>query len=163
MGDAAVPVDGVAGRATKAGEGRARAWPRLSFVAALVVLGVALLIGSGVASSHPPTAAQRAAVLETQIRCPSCDDLSVAQSSSSSAIAVRHEVSAMVDSGASDAQVEAQLVRQYGESILLSPPASGLSAIVWYVPAVAGVVAVAGVGLLLWRRSRAWRGSGSSP
>ena len=54
---------------------------RASFVLALAVLAAALVVGSGVTSSAAPTAAQRAAALETQIRCPSCEDVSVAQSS----------------------------------------------------------------------------------
>ncbi len=130
---------------------------RASFVLALVALAVALVIGSGVASSAPPTAAQRAAALETLIRCPSCEDLSVAQSTASSAIAVRHEVTQLVATGASDQAIEQRLVAQYGPSILLSPPDSGLSSLVWLLPLVAGVLAVAILTAFFWRRSRTWR------
>ena len=54
-----------------------------------VVLVVALLVGSGVFSSTPPTSAQRAAAIESVIRCPSCEDLSVADSSAPTAVTVR--------------------------------------------------------------------------
>lgn len=134
-----------------------RRWRRLSFGAALVVLGVALAIGSGVGSSIPPTAGQRAAALETQIRCPSCVDISVAQSSAASAIAVRREVSRLVAAGESDQAIERRLVGQYGPTILLAPPASGLSALVWLIPLVAGVLALGILGVFFWRRSRSWR------
>ncbi|HTX63100.1 MAG TPA: cytochrome c-type biogenesis protein CcmH [Acidimicrobiales bacterium] len=130
---------------------------RASFVLALVALAVALVIGSGVASSAPPTAAQRAAALDAQIRCPSCEDLSVAQSSASSAIAVRHEVSELAAAGVSDQGIEQRLVAQYGPSILLSPPDSGLSSLVWFLPLVAGTIAAAILGAFFWRRSRNWR------
>jgi cytochrome c-type biogenesis protein CcmH/NrfF len=43
-----------------------------------VVLVVALIAGSGVLSQQPPTAAQRAVAIESALRCPSCEDLSVA-------------------------------------------------------------------------------------
>ncbi len=138
--------------------GRRRRWgSRASFVLALLVLGVALIIGAGVGSSAPPTSSQRAAAIESQVRCPSCQDLSVAQSVASSALAVRHEIVARVAAGASAQQIESELVAQYGPSILLSPPASGLSALVWYVPAAAGVVAVCALAAFFWRRSRSWR------
>jgi cytochrome c-type biogenesis protein CcmH len=130
---------------------------RASFALALVALAVALLIGSGVTSSAAPSAAQRAAALETQIRCPSCDDISVAQSSAASAIAVRHEVARLTASGVSDQAIEQRLVAQYGPSILLAPPDSGLSSLVWILPLVAGVLAVGGLGVFFWRRSRTWQ------
>jgi cytochrome c-type biogenesis protein CcmH len=130
---------------------------RASFAIALAALAIALVIGSGVTSSAAPTPAQRAAALDAQIRCPSCEDLSVAQSTASSAIAVRHEVTALVAAGASDQAIEQRLVAQYGQSILLSPPDSGLSSLVWLLPLVAGVLAVAILGGFFWRRSRSWR------
>jgi len=128
--------------------------PLLGPVALVVVLGVALFVGSGAGSSGARTPAQRAAGLATQIRCPSCEDLSVAQSSASSAVAVRHQITAMVGRGQSDQQIRSALVAQYGPSILLAPPVSGLSALVWVLPAVAGAVALTALGALFWRRSR---------
>jgi cytochrome c-type biogenesis protein CcmH len=140
--------------------GPSRWGSRLSFVLALVVLGVALAIGAGVGSSSPPTDAQRAAAIEAQVRCPSCDDLSVAQSTASSALAVRHQILTEVEHGMSATGIENGLVAQYGSSILLSPPASGLSALVWYVPAVAGGLALCALVVFFWRRSRSWRALG---
>lgn len=130
--------------------------PRASFVLALVVLGVALAIGAGVGSSRPPTDAQKAAAIEAQVRCPSCDDLSVSQSAASSAVAVRRQIAQEVARGESAQTIENGLVGQYGPSILLSPPASGLSALVWYVPAIAGVIALGALATFFWRRSRSW-------
>jgi cytochrome c-type biogenesis protein CcmH len=131
---------------------------RASFVLALAALALALVIGSGVVSSGTPTASQRAAALDTQIRCPSCEDISVAQSTASSAIAVRREVARLAASGVSDRAIEQRLVAQYGPSILLSPPDSGLSSLVWLVPLVAGILALTALGVFFWRRSRSWRG-----
>jgi len=128
--------------------------PVLGLGALLVVAGIALFIGSGAGSGGSQTVAQRSAGLATQIRCPSCADLSVAQSSASSAVAVRHEITARVAEGQSDQQIESALVAQYGPTILLRPPVRGLTALVWVVPAVAAVVAVAALGTLFWRRTR---------
>lgn len=125
---------------------------------ALVVAGVALAIGSGIGSSAPPTLTQRAGALDAQIRCPSCDDISVADSTSSSALAVRHEVSHLLAAGDSDQAIEDRIVAQYGSSILLAPPKSGLSLALWVVPVAAGSLALLALGWFFWRRSRSWHG-----
>ena len=120
----------------------------------LAVLAVALLIGSGVFDSSPTTPAQRAASIENDVRCPSCVDVSVAQSNQSTAIAVRHEIVRLVDQGQSTAEIDQILVGEYGQTILLVPPDAGGVPVIWLVPAAAGVVAIAGVGVVFWRRSR---------
>jgi cytochrome c-type biogenesis protein CcmH/NrfF len=151
------PAGGRSGGASPGRErraGRAR-HPGLGLAALLVVLGVALAIGSGVGSGGHQTNAERAAALDSQIRCPSCADLSVAESSASSAVAVRHQIATLVDDGRTDEQIEDALVAQYGTTILLRPPTSGLTSLVWIVPAVAGALAVGALAVLFWRRSRA--------
>ncbi len=135
--------------------GRSRTLHLVSAVALVVVAAVALTIGSGVGRSSPRTLAQRAASLESEIRCPQCQDLSVAQSNASSAIAVRHQISQMLAAGATDAEIKQSLVARYTLSILLVPPVSGLGALVWFLPLVAVVLALGALGVLFWRRQRA--------
>ena len=127
-------------------------WARV--ILPLLVLGVALLIGSGVFDSSPQTAAQRAALIEANVRCPACTDLSVSQSNSTTAIAVRHQIESMVASGSSTADIDQTLVSEYGQTILLTPPDSGGIPVIWLIPLVLGVGVVAAVGVLFWRRSR---------
>lgn len=135
--------------------GRSRTLHLVSAVALVVVAAVVLTIGSGVGRSSPRTLAQRAASLEREIRCPQCQDLSVAQSNASSAIAVRHQISQMLAAGATDAEIKQSLVARYTPSILLVPPVSGLGALVWFLPLVAVVLALGALGVLFWRRQRA--------
>jgi cytochrome c-type biogenesis protein CcmH len=123
-------------------------------VTLFIVLAVALALGSGIAVGGHPSDARRVAALDAQIRCPSCEDLSVAQSSASSAVAVRNQVSRMVAEGRTTAEIEDSLVAQYGTTILLRPPTRGLTAVVWYAPVVAGGAAAAALGVYFWRRSR---------
>jgi cytochrome c-type biogenesis protein CcmH len=120
----------------------------------LVVVAVALVIGSGVFDAAPQTAAQRASAIEAGVRCPSCTDLSVAQSNATTAIGVRHQIESMVAAGQSTADIDQTLVSEYGQTILLVPPDAGGVPVIWIIPAVLGAAAVAGVGLLFWRRSR---------
>ncbi len=110
-------------------------------VAALVV----------VTSPHATTYVQRVAHLETLIRCPSCEGLSVAQSNATSAIAVRHEIERKVKAGQSDSAIITSLESTYGASILLSPSTSGLGVVLWLVP-VAGVLLLVIIGVRVARR-----------
>jgi cytochrome c-type biogenesis protein CcmH len=131
---------------------RTRPWRGL--LRLVVVLGVALAVGSGWGFRPHSSPRERATALETQIRCPSCEDLSVAQSSSSAALAVRQEILRMEQTGSSDGQIEQALVAQYGPTILLRPATTGLTSLVWVIPAVAGATAVVALGVFFWRRER---------
>jgi cytochrome c-type biogenesis protein CcmH len=97
------------------------------------------------------SAANRIAHLETLVRCPSCDDLSVAVSNQTSAIAVRREITAKVHAGESDSEILTSLEDVYGTSILLSPPTSGLGILLWLVPLL-GVLLLIASALRLARR-----------
>ena len=127
-------------------------WVRVALP--LAVLAVALVVGSGVFDSGAPSGASRAAGIEATVRCPSCTDISVAQSNASTAIAVRRQIQNMVAAGRSNAQIDQVLVSEYGETILLVPPDAGGVPLIWLIPLVLGAGAVAGVGLVFWRRSR---------
>ncbi len=135
---------------------RARRFPWWTLMG--VVLVVALVVGTGVLHSSPPTPAQRAAAIDSVIRCPSCEDLSVATSSAPTAATVRTTVRQLVDAGRSDQQIKEYLVARYGSSIVLEPPASGWSLLVWVLPLAGGLVAVAAVTTVLIRRRGALAG-----
>lgn len=115
---------------------------------------VALVIGSGVLNSAPMTPAQRAVGIETGIKCPSCEDLSVANSSAQTAVVVRASVRQLIAEGKSDQQIQAYLVSRYGSAIVLVPPASGWSLLVWVLPLGGSAVAVAVLVIVLVRRRR---------
>ena len=123
------------------------------WAALVVVLGVAL----GVGASHgtpPPTGAQRVQAIDALVRCPSCEGISVADSSASTAVAIRQAVTARVRAGQSDAHIDAFLVSRYGPGILLRPPVRGWTAWVWVLPPVALVAAGTALATVLWRRRR---------
>jgi cytochrome c-type biogenesis protein CcmH len=122
-------------------------------------LGICLLVvcstvvASGIFDHRPTSSADRVAALEAQVKCPSCEDLSVAQSTAPSSLAVRHEIEHLVASGRSDAQILDQLTAAYGPTILLSPPTHGLALLVWLFPFVV-LVAAASVVATTVRRAR---------
>ena len=118
-----------------------------TFLAALVLVAVAVVL----VNPHAPSAAARVAHLETLVRCPSCEDLSVAQSTSTSSLAVRHEIAQLVAAGVSDSSILTRLESTYGPSVLLSPPTSGIGVVLWLVPLL-GVLVLIGVVARLARR-----------
>lgn len=125
----------------------------VAWVAVAVVVAVALTVGARRPASAR-SAAQRAAAIEADVRCPSCEDISVAQSSAPTALAIRQAVASRIAAGQSDATIEAYLVSRYGQAILLRPPAGGGTSLVWVLPVVAVAAAVAGLGIVFWRRRR---------
>ncbi len=119
-----------------------------------VVLVVALAVGSGAFDTAPPTAAQRALAIEQGIKCPSCEDLSVADSSAETASIVRTSIRQQIAAGRTDQQIRAYLAARYGSAIVLDPPTSGLSLLVWLLPLVGGALAIGVLATVLVRRSR---------
>lgn len=101
---------------------------------------------------HGSGASARITHLESLVRCPSCDDLSVGESDATSALAVRHEITTKVHEGQSDNQILTSLESVYGTSILLSPPTSGLGALLWIVPVLVVLLLVASAIRLTRRR-----------
>jgi cytochrome c-type biogenesis protein CcmH len=119
------------------------------WVAALVVVVVVIIA----TAPSAPTSQSRITHLETLVRCPACEDISVAVSEATSAIAVRNEISRDVHHGESDNTILTSLEDTYGTSILLSPSTSGLGTLLWAVPIGVLVLGVA-IGLRLARRRR---------
>jgi cytochrome c-type biogenesis protein CcmH len=118
----------------------------------------ALLVGALVwaawPSGGPATTGQRAHALATELRCPDCEGLSVADSSTPSAQAIRADLTRRTNAGQSDASIRSVYVARYGPSILLNPPTSGLSLLVWVLPVVALALGAGGLAFAFrrWRR-----------
>ena len=89
-----------------------------------------------------------------ELRCPTCRGLSVAESDAEAATAVKTFIRDRLRQGAGDGQIKAELQDRFGDGILLRPPASGLSGLVWAVPVAAFVAAGSGLAYAFWR----WRG-----
>jgi len=123
---------------------------------------VALLV---IGSINPPASATAARIsrLDSIIKCPACEDLSIAQSDAPTSVTLRHEVAAWVEAGWSNARIEQEVVARYGPSGLLLPPGGGVDAALYVIPLGAIGAAALGLGGYFWRRQRrlALVGSGS--
>ena len=72
--------------------------------------------------------------LATELRCPDCEGLSVADSNAPTSTAIRADIRRRIADGQSDDEIRQSYVDKYDESILLSPAELGLGLLVW-VPA----------------------------
>jgi cytochrome c-type biogenesis protein CcmH/NrfF len=117
-------------------------------VAALLALG-ALVVLEVVRPMAPLTAAQQAHQIAAELRCPDCQSLSVAESETAAAAAIRTQIVDLLAAGQTPEQVRRHFVERYGEWILLEPT----SPVAWWLPAAAILF---GIGLLAWwlRRGR---------
>jgi len=122
--------------------------------AALGVVVLVVLVLAAWPDGGTPTPQERARDLGTELRCPDCEGLSVADSSTSSARAIRADLRRRLVAGESEEDVRRAYVDRYGESILLKPEGSGLGVLVWGLPVVVLVGGAGGLALALarWRR-----------
>jgi cytochrome c-type biogenesis protein CcmH len=124
---------------------------RLRAVALVGLIVFALALASR--SDGPTSDGARIERLTEQLRCPVCDGLAVADSPSSTARAIAGDVRRRVAAGESDETIRRAYVAQYGEWILLEPPAGGVGALVWLLPVALVVVAGGTVTWTLHRRA----------
>lgn len=114
-------------------------------LAAAVLLALA---GLAVVNLLRPSAPAHAATLASELRCPDCEGLSVAESPTRSAAEIRRQISALLADGATPDQVRQHFVDRYGEWILLAPR----SPLPWLAPVA--LLALGVTGFVLWLRRR---------
>jgi cytochrome c-type biogenesis protein CcmH len=128
---------------------RARPWVLVA--GAVTVVVAATLLASGGAGAEP-TVRERAQVLAGELRCPVCQNLSVADSPSRLAGEMRTEIEERLAAGETEQDVRDFFVERYGEWVLLSPTRRGLNLVPWLVPAAALLVGAGMWGVVVRRR-----------
>lgn len=110
----------------------------------LAVAVVGLLRGSG--------SGDRAYRLEQQLRCPVCQSVSIADSPSTTAQAMRADVERQIRAGRSDQEIIDYFRARYGDWVQLDPPTHGITLAVWLLPLAAAVIGIAVVLARVGRR-----------
>jgi cytochrome c-type biogenesis protein CcmH len=116
-----------------------------------VILVALLAILGAVAWSirpHDVTAAERVDRITSELRCVTCQGLSVKDSVAPSARQMREIVAQRVAEGRTDDQIRAEFRASYGDWVFLSPSAMSWSGLIWLVPLLA---LAAGLGVALAR------------
>lgn len=125
---------------------------KAALVAAMVLTaGPALAVQPDEVLADPALEA-RARELSKGLRCLVCRNESIDESNAELARDLRLLVRERLVAGDSDTEALDFLVDRYGEYVLLSPPATGSSLILWYAPVGLAVVGLASAVLYLRRR-----------
>jgi cytochrome c-type biogenesis protein CcmH len=72
--------------------------------------------------------------IDSKLRCPVCQGVSIADSPSGMATKMREQVRDLVTQGYSEEQVMSYFERSYGEFVRLEPPLRGLNVMLWILP-----------------------------
>ena len=124
-------------------------------LAAVVVLAVGGVAQPARAADKPPSAA----ALEGQLVCPTCRE-TLDESDSPVARRMKVFIQRRIAEGATGEQIKAELVEQFGEGVLATPPTKGLGLLAWVLPiGGAGLVAIV-LGFVAWTWSRRRDGGG---
>jgi cytochrome c-type biogenesis protein CcmH len=130
---------------------KANSFRSLAILGVLALVAVsALLLGRGEQDNSPQARTDRIAA---DIKCPTCQGLSVLQSKVGGAKLIYDEIARRVAEGQSDTQVRSFLVNRYGQQQLLRPEATGVAAIAWIAPVVVMILAFFGLWIAM-RRNR---------
>ena len=113
---------------------------------ALCALVAALVAGTATAAPSP-------ADRESELVCPVCGT-TLDQSDAPIALKMKRYIRQRLAAGASEKQIKAELVDQFGPGVLAEPPKSGFDLLAWLVPLGVLVAGAVGVGLVAWGWSR---------
>jgi cytochrome c-type biogenesis protein CcmH len=117
---------------------------------AVVLAGIVIVV---VGAAGPGLSAPSPADLEAELVCPTCKT-TLDQSDSPVARRMKSIIRERLAAGATEGEIKAELVAQFGPAVLAEPPKSGFDLLAWLVPlALLGCGAV-GVGALAWGWSR---------
>ncbi|QBB71138.1 cytochrome c-type biogenesis protein CcmH [Pseudolysobacter antarcticus] len=93
-------------------------------------------------------------LLTKQLRCPLCQNESLADSQAGVAKDLRQKVFAMMQAGQSDEQIKTFLTDRYSNFVLYDPPLKGGTLLLWFGPLAALITGGFALLLIVRRRAR---------
>jgi cytochrome c-type biogenesis protein CcmH len=106
----------------------------------LLALALALVAGLAAAQAIEPMPFKdhaqelRFQHLTSQLRCPMCQNETLADSNAPIARDLRHEVFKLMQEGRSEAQIKQYLVARYSDYVLYDPPVNPTTWLLWFGP-----------------------------
>jgi cytochrome c-type biogenesis protein CcmH len=99
--------------------------------------------------------------LSTELRCPMCQNETLADSNAPIAHDLRRQVFEMIQAGKSDDEIKAYLVDRYSQFVLYKPPVEPSTWLLWFGPAV--LLVCGGIVVAIQVRRRARQAPASAP
>lgn len=131
--------------------------PRFRRASWLVIASLVLvsLVRATLDDGPPRTTEEQVQAIASTMKCPVCKSQSVADSDVAASRSIRIEIARLVEEGRSANEVRSAIATAYGDDVQLIPPASGFAGLVWILPVVALVVALATLAAAFarWRRT----------
>lgn len=130
--------------AASAARAGARALAALALAGALAALGP-VAGKEAVEVGDNPAVERHMMALASELRCPQCQNQTLADSNAPLAADLRQEIRELIAKGQSDDQIKAYLMARYGDFVLYRPPVQGNTLLLWFGPALmlaAGLVAL---------------------
>ena len=105
---------------------------------------LALALAPALATATAAVDETRLQTLAAQLRCPVCQNQSLADSDAELAADLREEIRRQLAAGRSDEEVRRFMVARYGDFVLYDPPLRASTGLLWGAPfALLGVAALA--------------------
>lgn len=117
-------------------------------MAGVVTVALATVVAVGLIQGDR-TDEDRARTIGSRVKCPVCQGVAIADSPSETARAMMDVVEERIADGWSDDQIIVYFSERYTDSIVIDPPFSGNTLLVWLLP---GLAVVAGVFMIFTRR-----------
>jgi len=111
-------------------------------IAGVITLALAGIVIAGLIAGDP-TPEDRVASLGQRIKCPVCQGVTIGESPSETAQAMMAITREKVAEGLTDKQIISYFEDRYNTAILVDPPFSGKTLVVWLLPVVAIGVGIA--------------------
>lgn len=125
-----------------------------------LLLSLALLAAAGALAfvalrgpAPPGSMAERVRAVAGTLRCPVCQNLTVADSPSRLAQEMRRTIARDLRTGQTGDEIRDEFARAYGQWILESPPKSGIDLVAWIAPALLVLGGLAAAAWAVWRWS----------
>ena len=106
------------------------------------LLGVLMLMISGSAQFKDEAQEQQFRQLTEELRCPKCQNNSIADSNSMIATDLRQKVYELMQEGKSKKEIVDYMVARYGNFVTYDPPLTPLTVLLWVLPVVLLALAV---------------------
>ena len=139
--------------AKKLGEAR-RFFEQVVLVCAMLLMPMGASAKEAADAADDPVLEARMLQIASELRCLVCQNQTIADSHADLAQDLRRQVREMLAHGDSNQQILDYMTARYGDFVLYRPPLRASTALLWFGPGLLMVGGLAGLVLVLRRRSR---------